>query len=706
MPRNSCPNFLATLYTSTHLRKLRLLVSLLLILPLTGFLSQVAHAAAGDLDPSFGVGGKRTTDFLGNDDVGAAVVVQPDGKVVVAGIALSGDVGDFALARYNADGSPDSSFGTGGKTTTDFFGDIDLAFGVALQPSDGKIVAVGTAVRFVNNDHYETFFALARYNTNGTLDSDFGTGGRVTSDVLGINIHQTPFVVFVQSALGVVIQPDNKVVVVGGIIDSAAAFGTPAPLSDFGIGRFNSNGTPNTGFNGDGFVQRDFFGRDDLATSVALQPDNKIVAAGFATKNTSPFDVDFAWLRYDANGNQDTSIGNAGRVTTDFAGNTPDGANAMVLQPDGKIVLGGFVRSGTFDMALIRYNADASLDGSFGTGGKVTISVFNDYDELFGLALQPDGKLVASGGAAPLGGTEDIVVARLTSGGGLDPTFGSNGKVTTDFSGGDDFGAGVTLQPDGKILVSGAADTGTFTDLAVLRYVTAPALPPPTVQLSSATFSVSETGPQAIITVTRSGDTSGVSSVAYATSDTAGANTCNVNNGVASSRCDYLTTIGTMQFAANETSRTIGIPIVDDAYDETDENFTFTISNASGATLVQTQLRLSQLPITMRRMDQTQSTRPASSYVNTTSTFSTASRMRVGSLSGPEKLRTVRPNRNAPRLSASTFRRRSSCQLNFKRQVFWFTRPGVRRLQRRASARQYRLRWLSFCRISGEWEKV
>ena len=287
MPRISHLKMLTDLRTKTNHRGLRFFVALLLVLPLTGLIPQVVEAAAGDLDPAFGVGGKRTTDFFGNDDVGAAVAVQPDGKIVVAGIALSGEVGNFAVARYSSDGSLDSSFGTGGKTTTDFFGDIDLAFGVALQ-TDGKIIAVGTAVKPLS-DRLETYFALARYNTNGTLDSSFGTGGKVTSDVLSINIHQTSFVIFVQSALGVVVQPDNKIVVVGGIIASESAFSTPAPLSNFGIARFNTNGTPDTSFNGTGRVSRDFFGRDDAATSVALQPDGKIVAAGFATKNVAPF---------------------------------------------------------------------------------------------------------------------------------------------------------------------------------------------------------------------------------------------------------------------------------------------------------------------------------------------------------------------------------------------------------------------------------
>ncbi len=260
----------------------------------------------------------------------------------------------------------------------------------------------------------------------------------------------------------------------------------------------------------------------------------------------------------------------------------------MVLQPDGKIVLGGFVDrtsvTGSFDMGLIRYNADGTPDGTFGTGGKFGINFFN-YDELFGMALQADGKIVATGATILNNGTEDIALARITTGGALDPTFGSGGRVNTDFSGGDDFGTGVAIQPDGKILVAGAADMGNFTDAAVLRYQNPPSVPPPTIQLSSASFTVNESGPQANITVTRSGDTSGASTIAYATSDTAGANTCNVNNGSASSRCDYLTTIGSLQFAAGETSKTIGIPIIDDAYDENDESFTITLSNPSGATL-------------------------------------------------------------------------------------------------------------------------
>ena len=591
MPRSLNPSIaLNVLKHATRLarRELRAVLALLLVLALVGLYPNGVSAAAGDLDPTFGVGGKRTTDFFGHDDVGAAVAVQPDGKIIVAGPAfISDNAADFGIARYNSDGSLDSGFGSGWKTSTDFFGDIDIAFGVAIQPSDGKIIAVGAALK-PTGGHYETFFALARYQTNGTLDPTFGTGGKVTTDVLDINIHQTLFVVFVQSAMGVVVQPDNKIVVAGGIVLAEALVGTPATLSNFGLARYNPNGTLDTSFGGSGKVNRDFFGRDDIAMSVALQPDNKIVAAGVATKGTSPFDQDFAWVRYNSNGSQDTSIGNAGRVTTDFLGSN-DGASAIAIQLDGKIVLGGFTdrtsAGSSLDLALVRYHADGSLDSSFGNSGRFNADVFGSYDEILGLALQSDGKIVASGGATTSNGTGDFVLARLNTNGGLDQSFGSGGKVTTDFQGGDDFGTGIAIQPDGKIVVTGGASTGAFSDLALVRYLSPAAGPPPTMQLSSSVYPASENGPQVTVTVTRGGDTSGTSTVGYATSDSAGANNCNVNNGDASSRCDYLTTIGTLRFAANETSKTISIPIVDDAYAEVTESFTITLSNASGATL-------------------------------------------------------------------------------------------------------------------------
>jgi hypothetical protein len=170
---------------------------------------------------------------------------------------------------------------------------------------------------------------------------------------------------------------------------------------------------------------------------------------------------------------------------------------------------------------------------------------------------------------------------------------------------------------------------------------------PSAVVFSSAGYTVSEGAGSVDVTVLRSGDMGSAVRVDYVTSDTAGANNCNAINGAASSRCDYLTTIGTLNFAANELLKTIPIPIVNDSYAEGSETFTFTLNNPSGATVGSRLALRSRLPITTRPMLRIRSMRPASSYDSTTSIFSTANRTRVASTSGPVKLTTARPSRSA-----------------------------------------------------------
>jgi uncharacterized delta-60 repeat protein/uncharacterized repeat protein (TIGR01451 family) len=178
------------------------------------FCPGIATAASGDLDPTFGTGGKVTTDFAGSNAGANGVALQADGKIVAAGFADSGSGSDFALARYNPDGSLDASFGTGGKVTTDFAGGSDSAFGVALQ-ADGKIVAAGFADSGSRGD-----FALARYNPDGSLDASFGTGGKVTTDFAGSG----------DEAFGVALQADGKIV--------AAGFAGSGSRGDFALARY------------------------------------------------------------------------------------------------------------------------------------------------------------------------------------------------------------------------------------------------------------------------------------------------------------------------------------------------------------------------------------------------------------------------------------------------------------------------------------
>ncbi|GAA2230375.1 hypothetical protein GCM10010104_24650 [Streptomyces indiaensis] len=342
------------------------------------FCPGVALAAPGDLDPTFGTGGKVTTHFTG--DIGAAagadaVAVQSDGKIITVGTHRpSPQNSDFAVARYNTDGSLDTTFGTGGTVITDF-GDDAAAFDVALQ-SDGKIIAVGRSG--VNTYHD---FALARYNPDGSLDTTFGTGGTVTTNFEG-DEQGDPWDGD-DEANGVALQPDGKIVVVGG--------GAPGVGAEFALARYNTDGSLDTTFGTDGKATADF-GGGSILYGVALQTDGKIIAVGSGGPSDNRRSV---LTRYNSDGSLDATFGADGTVTTDFGGR--DWTREVALQTDGKIIAvgtGGAI--GNLDFAVARYNSDGSLDATFGTGGKVTTD-FGGDSGASGVALQTDGKIIAVG---------------------------------------------------------------------------------------------------------------------------------------------------------------------------------------------------------------------------------------------------------------------------------------------------------------------
>ena len=424
-----------------------LLASLLFALSLPS----PAQAAPGDLDPTFGVGGKVTTDF-GGGELAFAVAVQPDGKIVTAG-GSDCCVGAFRLARHNPDGTLDIAFGNGGKVTTTFRGS-DSASALALQP-DGKIVVAGSTGGIFA-------FALARYLPDGSLDATFGSGGKVTTN-FGL-------------AFALAIQPDGKIVVAGG-------------TDNFLLARYNPDGSLDPTFGAGGKVITDF-GGDDSAFALAFQADGKIVVAGKSEVFTGIVGGDFALARYNSDGSLDATFGNGGKVTTDFINHSVDGAFAVALQPDGKIVVGGattpipIVAPPAF--ALGRYLPNGSLDATFGNSGKVITSFGGPLcnsktclsDGVRSLVLQPGGKIVAAGrfftGLTGLGNfTGNFALASYHPDGSVDTTFGDGGKVTTDF-GGYDGAHALALQPDGKLVVAGQAALSGIPpssgDFALARY--------------------------------------------------------------------------------------------------------------------------------------------------------------------------------------------------------------------------------------------
>jgi uncharacterized delta-60 repeat protein len=279
----------------------------------------------GNLDPSFGTGGKVSTDFAGSFDRAWAVRIQPDAKIVVAGHAttpsvLGGD-NDFAVARYTSTGALDASFGTGGKVTTDIAGRTDLAYAAVLQ-TDGKIVVAG---RVAESGGADPDVGLVRYSADGSPDMSFGTMGIVRKDLSPGNWDE---------ASDLALQPDGKLVV-----SIQAVVGTTFA---FAVARFNGDGMLDSGFGTSGLATVAFSTQNDTARAVALQADNKIVVVGQSSNLMGP---DFGVARFDAAGALDGTFGDGGKLKVDFFG-ASDGAECVAVQPDGRIVVAGFARNG------------------------------------------------------------------------------------------------------------------------------------------------------------------------------------------------------------------------------------------------------------------------------------------------------------------------------------------------------------------------
>ena len=412
----------------------------------------MAWGAAGDPDQTFGAGGHVFTDFPGNSDYGYAIALQPDARIIVAGQSGVYPVFHAALTRYNSNGQLDPTFGTGGKVIAALDAGGDGLAAIALQ-SDGKIVAAGSVI----HDNWQLAFLLARFNSDGTLDSNFGTAGVVV----------TNFGDSTAAANALVLQPDGKIFVAG-----VSGAGPYSELNDFALARFNSNGSLDQTFGNGGKVKTHFpgvYNTGSRATAAALQADGKLVVSG-TYKNEATARA-FALARYNANGSPDTTFGSGGMVTTSM-GSGDAIAFSVALLPGGRIVATGYLEAGhrNHDFALACYNTSGTLDQSFGNGGRVTTDFFGATDDIaYGLAAQPDGKLVLAGrtGAYP---AFHIALARYQNNGQLDQTFGTGGKVSSMF---DNSGQayGVALQRDGKIVLAGISAPAASFDLTVARYV-------------------------------------------------------------------------------------------------------------------------------------------------------------------------------------------------------------------------------------------
>jgi uncharacterized delta-60 repeat protein len=298
----------------------------------------VRYTAAGRLDRTFGRNGKVRTHF----GQAYAVAIQADGKVVTAGSGVHRGRTLFALARYTRRGRPDSSFARSGKVVTDFGARSNgTAYEVAIQP-DGKIVVAGTAIKDRSSGRAKYGFALARYNADGTLDSSFGSRGRVETKVGDWDTE----------ARGLVVQPDGKLVVVGNALVGGD--------SGFALVRYTADGDVDPTFGRDGQA----FDSAGYVSALALQRDGKLVTAGVGMGRHPNFSI----ARFLDDGTRDLTFGRNRKRLTDFGATAR--AYAVAVRPDGEIVAAGTFKG--HDFALACYTRTGELDGRFGRGGKVT----------------------------------------------------------------------------------------------------------------------------------------------------------------------------------------------------------------------------------------------------------------------------------------------------------------------------------------------
>ncbi|GAA4443745.1 VCBS domain-containing protein [Novipirellula rosea] len=345
-------------------------------------------------------------------DLGFSSVVQTDGKIVMVGSSYFAD-NDITVVRFHTNGELDLTFGGGDGIATLDAGGSELAVDVALQ-SDGKIVVFGSS----DND-----LLVARFTVAGVLDATFDSDGYAITDVNGID-----------SASEIAIQSDGKIVVAGN---------TDAGGNNFSVVRYNTDGSLDTTFSGDGKVEIDFgASSDDVANSVLIQSDGKIVVAGKSNNQ-------FALARLTSSGLMDTSFDSDGLLTTDF-GVGDETVSGLAQQSDGKIIAVG---TANLDFALARYNTDGSLDNTFDVDGLQT-SDLGATERAYSVALTATGKIVVSG-VTDLMGSNDVMLQRYNADGSLDTSFNTVGTVITVVDATQEYAYNVQVLSNGSISVAG-----------------------------------------------------------------------------------------------------------------------------------------------------------------------------------------------------------------------------------------------------------
>jgi uncharacterized delta-60 repeat protein len=368
-----------------------------------------------------------------SDDVGYKLILQPDGKILVSGESTNGSARELVLVRYNADGSLDTQFSGDGITSYGPMSDHSIqGSGIALQ-TDGKVLVAGT---------YGGQFGVIRYNKDGNLDTTFGVNGTVNT--AGSNSYD------------LALQPDGKILVAGN-----KGYGLNF---DFSLARYNTDGSIDTSFSGDGSLET-YFSSYSEARSLAIQSDGKIVLVG----PSIGYYYDGAVARYNSDGSLDNTFSGDGKSILTF-NNQGGELRDVLIQDDGRILVAGYGTVGSRNgLALARFNADGALDSSFSDDGWLITDIGGIYSIGRSIALQADGKIVAVG-FTNNGANLDIALWRYNTDGTLDRSFSDDGVATTDIAGLNDQAFDLKIQDDGKILVTGFVQNSLDRDIVLVRY--------------------------------------------------------------------------------------------------------------------------------------------------------------------------------------------------------------------------------------------
>ncbi len=412
----------------------------------------------GALDSTFGTSGRSQTDFNAQTDQAFGLVLDASGKITLAGKGEN-FVGttQIAVAQYNSNGTLDNAFAARTEASPnikDFGIGNDEIRDIAAQ-SDGKIVAAG--IRFGGNQDW----AITRYNADGATDTTFGTdGGGATLLSLVSGANEVPTSIAVQS--------DNKILVAGYTVQSGT--------NRLALARFTANGAlDNTFAGGQGFLISTISNSE--AYDVLALPNGKILVAGWVNDAADDFEV----FQFNSDGTADIAFGSGGQVSIDFGGTSNEVAYALARQPDGKILVGGASNTAGGQFAVARLNTDGTLDNTFDTDGKRTIDIVStgtNNDIIRSIVVQNDTKILLGGTAASTtnGISNNFALARLRSTGALDSTFGTNGQLVTDFNSREDVCLDIELLADGKILAIGyviapGGTTNASRNLGIARYL-------------------------------------------------------------------------------------------------------------------------------------------------------------------------------------------------------------------------------------------